>query len=145
MTWVDYLLTLIHRASRTAWRGFMRRYFNSIDRYGSSYLSCFIPLTLHWYNQGVEDYYNNPDDTDMSRFMDNRRVYWTKKGIIRVTSEDYSEEMVRLSFKYERRDRAIWEDNTVSMARRKGAMNPTFYGTFRRVVKIVANHKRNWI
>lgn len=142
--WQEYLLTLISRAARTAWKGYMRRYFDSISRYGSSYLSCFVPLTLIWYKRGVADYINNPDTCDMGAFMSRTRVYWTAKGIRNVDCQNYVEEIQYHAFLLERRDREIWENNTEAVSHRKGAMKPTYYHTFRSVVKLAAMYKKRW-
>lgn len=90
---LEWQLRLEKEARLTSMFGAMHRYFISMGRFGSSFLSCFLPIAQDFYNRGLTDWNNAPDGCDFPMFLSRSRVWWTEKGVKPVKPGEYVQEI----------------------------------------------------
>lgn len=135
-TWQEWTLRLMSKARSTCWNGAMMQFFNRMGRFGTNYLSAFMPISQMFYNKGISDYLNAPNAVDFALFQSRSRVWWTSKGLKNVNPRQWVDELQLMSFDLERRDAVVWERETAFMAK-KVALTAKQYEMFRRSVGIV--------
>ena len=140
ITWREWTLRLMAKARSTCWNGTMMKFFSRMGRFGSNYLSAFLPISQVFYNKGVSDYLNAPGAVDFAIFQGQNRVWWTAKGLKKANSIEWVDELQLVSFDLERRDSAILESETAYNAK-KVALTPKQYEMFRcRVGLAISNY-----
>lgn len=136
ITWQEWTLRLMSQARSTCWNGAMVQFFNRMGRFGSNYLSCFLPCSMVFYRRGVEDYLKAPNAVDFAMFQSKSRVWWTKNGLKPVNNRTWVDELQMLSFDLSRRDEEVWQTQTATQAK-KIALTAKQYEMFRRSVGLV--------
>ena len=136
ITWQEWTLRLMAKARSTSWNGAMVQFLNRLGRFGSNYLSAFIPCSMVFYCRGISDYLNAPTAVDFAMFQSKSRVWWTKNGLKAVNNRTWVDELQMICFDLERRDAEVWERETAIKAK-KIALTQKQYEMFRRSVGLV--------
>lgn len=135
VTWQEWTLRLMAKARSTSWNGTMMKFFQRLGRFGSNYLSAFLPCSMVFYCRGVEDYINAPTAADFALFRSKSRVWWTKNGLKNVNVRTWVDKIQLLTFDLSRRDAEVWERETAYEAK-KVALTAKQYEQFRRAVGV---------
>lgn len=141
ISWQEFSLLIVAKARLTSWQGAMTEYFNKMGKLTSNYLGCFIPLAQFFYAKGVRDYMSAPNVADIAEFQTRRRVYWTPKGIRRVSTRQYVDELQIECYNLKRRDEDVFQWNTAYEAAKMGAIRPKRYECFIRALSVAAMTK----
>lgn len=136
ITWQEWTLRLMAKARSTSWNGAMVQFLNRLGRFGSNYLSAFLPCSMVFYCRGISDYLNAPTAVDFAMFQSKSRVWWTKNGLKAVNNRTWVDELQMICFDLERRDAEVWERETAIKAK-KVALTQKQYEMFRRSVGLV--------
>lgn len=144
ITWQEWSLRLMAKARSMSWNGGMVQFMTRLGRFGSNYLSCFLPCSMVFYRRGIEDYINAPGAVDFAIFQSKPRVWWTKKGLKPVNNSTWVDELQMISFDLERRDAEIWNSENATSAKRRVALTQKQYELFRRSVGLVIFNNKGY-
>lgn len=144
MSWKEWTLRLMAQARMTFWNGPMSRYLMLIGkRPNQNYLGVFLPVSQVFYNKGVSDYCDNKQECDFMLFQERTRVLWTKNGLKPINNRRYVDEILLVCFDLQRRDKAVWENETDFTARKLGTLTVKQYDTFIRAIGLAMQNKNN--
>lgn len=101
---LEYQLQLHYRVRLTSMFGAMNDYFMMMRRYGTNYLSVYIPVAQAFYNMGIKDYWTAPY-LDYATFERSQRKKWTEGGFVVISAREYAERVQLECFRLMRRDR----------------------------------------
>lgn len=138
ISWKEFSLLLVAKSRLSSWQGAMTDYFNRMGTLTSNYLGCFIPLAQCFYAKGVRDYISAPNAADIAVFQSRRRVYWTPKGIRKVGTRQYVDELQIECYNLKRRDEEVFQWHKPYEAAKMGAIRPQRYECFIRALSVAA-------
>lgn len=142
---LEWQLRLTKQARLTSMFGSMYQYFNRMGRFSSNYLSCSLPVAQEFYNKGVTDYCTAPDGCDLVQFNDAKRVWWSHKGLLKISAREFVETIQLMCFDRQRKDNAYLEENAADYKARKIALKEKHYYYFIRAVGLaLAQGKNNY-
>lgn len=106
---LEYQLQLHYRVRLTSMFGAMNDYFMMMRRYGTNFLSVYIPVAQAFYNMGIKDYWTAPY-LDYETFERSQRKKWTEGGLVTISGREYVERVQLECFRLMRRDRDYVKD-----------------------------------
>lgn len=134
--WQEWTLRLMAKARLTSWNGSMAKFFDRMGRFGSNYLSVFLPLSQVFHNKGIRDFMAAPMAADINALPAKHRSWWTPKGLRTISNTEWVSELRMVCYDLERRDTPLWQSLTPAYAK-KVALKPKHYEMFRRCVVLV--------
>ena len=136
--WQEWALRLSAKARSESYSGSMKKFFDKMGRFGSNYLSAFLPLTQVFHTKGIKDYMEAPSAANVEVFRKKTRHWWTKNGLRFVSNDVWVSELQMESFDLERRDKLVYDSMNEYQAK-KIALTPKQYEQFRRCVGLLMN------
>ncbi len=141
MDWLEWQLRLEFYAKLTSFRGALSHYFDRMNRFGTNFLSCCVPLAQMYYNKGLKDYCDAPIENDIEKFKTINRAIWTGGGLVQMNAIEMVRDAMLKCLDLKHRDAVFLEENPDSKTKRL-ALRESYYDNFIKLLGAIVNEVR---